>query len=356
VYLVPEVEVLSTKEKIDTIAKLLGVNNGKDSPVVSLNKIDESLKKHVSSLPAEPMGNTFWQENLSNDHKRILNEMNEILKRDYKGRKEVLLKRFEATAQTFLWNESLKSSGSDVEMKNEIVQMLQDRVPLAAPEFDIYDVICAQNDMVALAVAPTMTHSKTGNTLRQFVMTGKAPDRGGRTEGTREAQMPKFTERHGAEHKPEVFKSGAQDIPKLFIPTKEPSPVVSPHVEPQQTTSPKEPQQTTSPKEPQQTTSPKEPASSPRGGRGRVQSHWGGRGRRGGRARAEYVPKQQPVSPRNEAPASPRGGGNAPNSARNDSGPKRDSGNNTRGGEPQGSKRGKNAGGGWIRTVHYGDN
>jgi len=56
--------------------------------------------------------------------------MNDSLKRDYKGRKEVLLKRFEATAQSFLWDPSLKSGGSDSELKKEVQQILSDHVPL----------------------------------------------------------------------------------------------------------------------------------------------------------------------------------------------------------------------------------
>jgi hypothetical protein len=399
--LVPPVEQLSAKEKINFIARVLSVSTTeKDSPANTLQNINTSLNTLIGTLPADYVNETFWHEKLNNEHKKTLKEMNDILKKDYAGRKEVLLKRFEATAQTFLWKDSLKSGGTDAEMSNEIKKMLSDQVPLASPEFDLYDIVSAPPDIVTLGVTRTKHRTDTGKQLREFVMNVQMPDRGGRaTEGAREVNMPKFKDRKGAEHKPENFNLNLPSAGGSRSVTSTPRSSQPPADEPLSTITsarnpPTEPLHPPSPRENQGgTTSPKNqplisPLLAPTTG-GRQESNWsghttggggrggrgggrGGRGNRGGRF--EYV-KKEATSPRNDQPVtSPRDqsnntGNDQPHptsprsdqpatSPRNDGGPKRAGGGGRggRGGRGEGgTKRGRNAGGGWVRTVSFGN-
>jgi len=200
------VDKLSSKEKIEAIAKCLGIPAAPVPPAQTLEQINCELKDKLEKLPQDFKSELLWHENLTNEHKKLLKEMNESLKRDYKGRKEVLLKRFETTAQTFLWDESLKVGGSDIEMKKEVQQILTDHVPLATAEYDLYDIITASSDLINLFITPTRAHGTIGNSLREFVIGVKPPDRGGRHEFSREVKVPEFKDRHGKEHNPNAFK------------------------------------------------------------------------------------------------------------------------------------------------------
>jgi len=280
------VDKLSSKEKIDAIAKCLGISIIDQKPVSTLQQINTTLKNQIDKLSPDYVSSSLWHENLTPDHKKILKEMNESLKRDYKGRKEVLLKRFETTAQTFLWDESLKAAGTDQELKKEVQQILSDHTPLATPEYELYDIITASPDLVHEFIAPSRANSKTGNEIREFVMNAKPPDRGGRHEFSREMDVPEFKDRHGAEHNPNSFKSN------VAVPPPKSQPAANIPL----TTI------TTSKEE------VKPPHNDQRGGRG-----WSGN--RGGRRgqRAQYVPVNQ--------------------EERDESGPKRSSGyNSNRGG------------------------
>eukprot|EP01124_Arcella_intermedia_P024981 TRINITY_DN4357_c0_g1_i2.p1 TRINITY_DN4357_c0_g1~~TRINITY_DN4357_c0_g1_i2.p1 ORF type:complete len:354 (-),score=77.22 TRINITY_DN4357_c0_g1_i2:136-1197(-) len=338
-YVVPPIERLSAAEKLRMMMEICNLNVPSDpsqNAAKSLQLLNQSLSSTLKTLPPNYLKQNIHPLTFSPSVQKSLTEINNALREEYKGRKEVLMKRFEATAQTFLWKDELKTTKEDIELKNELLQtFLQDKAPFSTPEFHLLDILTAQRDVLDQATETTKIHTKEGQDVRQFVMTASPPDRGGRTEEKR-VRLPTFTERHGAAHDPKLFPSSTQQQHQQYQQhLQQQPPPQQTQPQSQQRTQPQSPRYQPVVKPQSQATRPNEQPSKP-----------------------QYVPRIQ-TSPRDpmetDNQTSPRGQTSPRNqtSPRDQTSPRgptspRDQGRGGggRGGAPRGG-RGNERGGGW---------
>eukprot|EP01125_Pyxidicula_operculata_P014408 TRINITY_DN4793_c3_g1_i1.p1 TRINITY_DN4793_c3_g1~~TRINITY_DN4793_c3_g1_i1.p1 ORF type:complete len:291 (+),score=89.28 TRINITY_DN4793_c3_g1_i1:53-925(+) len=204
----PNVVKISAGDKIQSIASILGVTGS--NQVDTLKNINNQLETLIKNLPQNYLDKALWHSNLDKSQTSALEEINNALQHEYKGRKEVLLKRFEASAQTFLWSPSLTPEESK-DMQNKVNEILSDNVPLGLPEFSVYDILVAKEDILSRAEGTT-SKSVSGQRLKAFVMESKPPDRGGRVETSKKTVdvMPTFEDRKGEAHDPGKFQNTTQ--------------------------------------------------------------------------------------------------------------------------------------------------
>lgn len=190
---IPSLEPLSSLEQVEAMRCILNIDP-QQSPALTLKLINIQLKQLSESSTA----NVLWHGNLSASQLKTFDQLNQMLQSDYAQRKEVLLKRFEATAQTFSWSPDLIAKEEDAqELQAEIDNILADRVPLASPNFTFHDVLVADSSLLSLS--QTSTKANLDDTIKNFVLNAIAiPDRGGRC-----GEEAQFTKRKGAPHTPE---------------------------------------------------------------------------------------------------------------------------------------------------------
>eukprot|EP01125_Pyxidicula_operculata_P014409 TRINITY_DN4793_c3_g1_i2.p1 TRINITY_DN4793_c3_g1~~TRINITY_DN4793_c3_g1_i2.p1 ORF type:complete len:173 (+),score=62.48 TRINITY_DN4793_c3_g1_i2:468-986(+) len=96
-------------------------------------------------------------------------------------------------------------------MQNKVNEILSDNVPLGLPEFSVYDILVAKEDILSRAEGTT-SKSVSGQRLKAFVMESKPPDRGGRVETSKKTVdvMPTFEDRKGEAHDPGKFQNTTQ--------------------------------------------------------------------------------------------------------------------------------------------------
>jgi len=187
---------LTRDEKVRRMCQTLDLPVSKDV-VQTLRAIEQRVKELLAKLPQDYVGKLLWQKHLTPQHIQTLEEINAALKEEYKGRQEVLLKRLDVTLQTFLWSEKAKENKSD--MKATIESWRQRIMTRGAPNFTVFDVVAAQDDLLQIrktSYKPPSLLSKTEETLKKIVI-GDVPDRGGRVGKLIkiDPSMPKFQPR-----------------------------------------------------------------------------------------------------------------------------------------------------------------
>jgi hypothetical protein len=126
---------------------------------------------------------------------QLLCEINDKLKREYKTRREVLLKRLSVTLQCFTWS----PKGSDNKLVIEsIVRKRMASMHNFTSTIAVYDIFCAHQAILNTTKISdqSSTDRTSGESIRRSIVIGAVPDRGGRP-GDR-AKMPKFKARVAA--------------------------------------------------------------------------------------------------------------------------------------------------------------
>jgi len=197
---IPSLEQLSPLEQLEAMSFIFNMEP-KDNPAQTLKGINSKLRQLFST---NPDSNTLlWHGSLSPTQMKTFEQLNQMLRSDYSQRKEVLLKRFEATAQTFSWSPELIQNEEDAkELQAEIDNILIDRVPIAFPNFTFHDVLVADSTLLSLSL--TTRANLSDGSLKNFMLHSTIPDRGGRC-----GEEPQFTKRTGVAHRPEDFQATA---------------------------------------------------------------------------------------------------------------------------------------------------
>lgn len=182
-YLANGPEVAETRlsplgENLKAVVRALGLSlPPADVGIAQLfGRLESRLQEVISSLPADTISAPLLQTPLNKDQWEQLEKFNDSMGAEYRLRREMLLKRFDVTVQSFSWSERAKAK--EAELKQ--VYLPRRKEMTVESTVSVADILAAREDL--LFVEKTSSHS-----VRKFtqcavnkVMMGIVPDRGGR--------------------------------------------------------------------------------------------------------------------------------------------------------------------------------
>ncbi|XP_072550134.1 protein FAM98B [Salminus brasiliensis] len=151
-------------------------------PASRLSDAYPQVETRLASLPEGEVREPLLKTDLSSSQWRKVHELNEALRKDYDCRRQMMIKRFYVTLQSFAWGERGKERNT----------LLSSVPPFSAPlesSVSIALLLAARGDqsrILPVRAGPTTAIYK--------VLMGCVPDRGGRP-GEIEPPMPAFTRR-----------------------------------------------------------------------------------------------------------------------------------------------------------------
>jgi len=156
------------------------------------NSFENQLKKLLSSSSTE-LNEPLLQKELSSEQWEKALKINDALCKEYKMRREVLIKRVDVTVQSFSWSERTEVMAKDI---SSIYNKIRSKLT-ADSVTSIVDVLAARKN---LCIIEKTCHGEarkaTTCQLNKHLMSGKIPDRGGRpSEVPPPPDMPKFQQR-----------------------------------------------------------------------------------------------------------------------------------------------------------------
>lgn len=178
-------------EDIGIAARVLGAKEG-GTAMETLERIEEKMEEVIAEMPEGHL-DFLLPEGLSEAESEALRNVDEALRREYRVRREMLIRRAEATTSSFLWSPRVESRKGELqqEVESSIARMSKEPSVNADEE-----VKRAKRAQVAFAARKTST-GEAGrlNSSVKSVRIGAVPDRGGRTDITRKGSMPAFQSR-----------------------------------------------------------------------------------------------------------------------------------------------------------------
>ncbi|XP_076867263.1 protein FAM98A isoform X2 [Brachyhypopomus gauderio] len=151
-------------------------------PASKLGDVYTQVESRLESLPEGEVQEPLLKANLNSSQWTTLQMINRALCKDYECRRQMLLKRFHVTLQSFTWGERGKERSALLPAKPAFSVPLESSVSIAL-------LLAAREDQAHLqpvrAGPSTAVHK---------VLMGSVPDRGGRP-GEIEPPMPAFTRR-----------------------------------------------------------------------------------------------------------------------------------------------------------------
>lgn len=156
------------------------------------SKLDEALQDapegHLDRILGDDCASKLTQHEMG-----VLRRIDDVLRKEYNLRREMLIRRAEVTTTSFLWSPRVKGIREDdvrKEINSSITEMSSE------PNVKLEDVFDARNAALAFAARKTSTgDAERLNSTVKSVRIGAVPDRGGRTDVTRKGSMPAFQER-----------------------------------------------------------------------------------------------------------------------------------------------------------------
>ncbi|OWA51546.1 Protein FAM98A [Hypsibius exemplaris] len=159
-------------------------------------RLEGKLKETLETAPPGTLGKPLLTSALSPEQWKEVEKINDSMCAEYRLRREMLLKRFDVTVQSFSWSDKAKAKKAELEkvyVPLRKAMSVESRVTAA-------DILAARDDL--LRVEKTSSHSVrkyTQCSINRLVM-GEVPDRGGRTNETSvpARDMPGFRPREDA--------------------------------------------------------------------------------------------------------------------------------------------------------------
>lgn len=140
------------------------------------------VESRLANFPDGKMPEVLLKTNLNSEQWKQLHEINKALCKDYDCRRQMMIKRFHVTLQSFSWGERGKE-------RNDDLSSIQPFTPSPYSSVSIATLLAAREDQSR--ISPVKAGPSTA--IHKMLM-GNVPDRGGRP-GEIEPPMPSFTSR-----------------------------------------------------------------------------------------------------------------------------------------------------------------
>ncbi|XP_055343359.1 protein FAM98A-like [Paramacrobiotus metropolitanus] len=138
--------------------------------------LESKLQQYIASLPPGALPKPLITTPLNEQQYAQLEQFDEAMRSEYRLRREMLLKRFDVTIQSFSWSERAKAKEAEL---NHIWTSRRPHMPLDS-NVTMGDILGATDDLLRVQKA-------TSNSVRQHtqcpinrLVIGNVPDRGGR--------------------------------------------------------------------------------------------------------------------------------------------------------------------------------
>lgn len=145
----------------------------------------------LSHLPANYLGNSLLNSELTQEQWEKLNHINQALCSDFQMRRELLLTRLDVTIQSFKWADRLKQSNTEI---SNLYQKKRAELSVKQP-IKLANILSARDDLCKQEKTCS-TRLMTPSQLHKIIIP-KVPDRGGRTTELEPPppEMPAFMQR-----------------------------------------------------------------------------------------------------------------------------------------------------------------
>lgn len=146
-------------------------------------KIEDKLVVILKSVPKDLLGSPLIIGELSKKQWDDLDKIHKQMIKEYKTRKEMLLKRLDVTFKSFLWSDRLKSKENQL---NSCYYEKREKMSIE-PNVKISNLLSSRDDLAIIEKTSNASVTKnTRNDVRNVII-GDVPDRGGRP---REVEAP----------------------------------------------------------------------------------------------------------------------------------------------------------------------
>ncbi|XP_060768235.1 protein FAM98B isoform X2 [Neoarius graeffei] len=147
-----------------------------------LSDVHSQIESQLALLPEGKVQEPLLKTNLNSTQWRALNQINQALCKDYECRRQMMIKRFSVTLQSFAWGERGKERSALISTIPPFTSALESSVSAAL-------LLAAREDQSCI-----LPVTAGPSTAVHKVLMGSVPDRGGRP-GEIEPPMPMFTQR-----------------------------------------------------------------------------------------------------------------------------------------------------------------
>eukprot|EP00941_MAST-03F_sp_MAST-3F-sp1_P002428 g2428.t1 len=135
------------------------------------------------------------RQKLQPSEMRILSQLNEAFRKDYRIRRQTLLYRLDVTIQSFLWSEKVSDQREEAQAA---VSSLRKKLSPEPVSVTVDDVLCARQTLMETAHSRVSTGDGRIAASSKNVVIGAVPDRGGRASELRPSRtdlMPSWQKR-----------------------------------------------------------------------------------------------------------------------------------------------------------------
>ncbi|TSP36088.1 Protein FAM98C [Bagarius yarrelli] len=151
-------------------------------PVSQLSDVYTQVESRLALLPEGKAKDPLLKTDLNTTQWDVLNQIKQVLRADYHSRRQMMVKRFHVTLQSFAWGERGKERSSLISSIPAFTLPLESSVSIAL-------LLAAREDQSCI-----LPVTAGPSTAVHKVLMGSVPDRGGRP-GEIEPPMPAFTRR-----------------------------------------------------------------------------------------------------------------------------------------------------------------
>jgi len=187
---------------IEKITETLQISNIAISTPLLIANIERKIKELQSKLPINYLDEPLLQKSLDEKQWSQVSRINDAMCEEYKGRRQVLIKRLDVTVQSFSWSDKIKKSPEDFA---EVFQPIRSTLH-ADSTTSIVDILAARKDVCSVEKTSSGEARDATKCDINKVLIGRVPDRGGRPSLTAPPpEMPRFQQR-----KPDLPRGGGR--------------------------------------------------------------------------------------------------------------------------------------------------
>ncbi|XP_065562927.1 protein FAM98A-like isoform X2 [Artemia franciscana] len=192
-----QIEIVESETAKNLRLALQGLGLSKPPTNISASqlfgKLESKLREVVSKAPPTIISQPLFTYGLTEKQWFLLQAIYEDMVKEYKMRRETLLKRVDVTIQSFTWSSRVK--GKLDEIAKVYGQMRSEMHP--EPGVRLAHILAARQDLAILEKTTSASVREKTKTDINRVIIGMVPDRGGRcTEQAPVPEMPSWQKRH----------------------------------------------------------------------------------------------------------------------------------------------------------------
>nr|XP_034196685.1 protein FAM98A isoform X2 [Osmia lignaria]XP_034196686.1 protein FAM98A isoform X2 [Osmia lignaria] len=159
---------------------LIAFNFEKPPPDITTEKLftrlENKLTEVLKAAPPELVGKPLLDKEFSEADWKELEHVQQELHEEYRIRRDMLLKRFDVTMQSFLWSDRVKPREAEInKLCKEARKFLS-----AEPDITFADLLATRDDIGLMEKTSNATVRKNTRSEINKIIIGAVPDRGGR--------------------------------------------------------------------------------------------------------------------------------------------------------------------------------